>query len=119
MNFSLLTLSSNAVHSHKTDVLLVLVPEGLKPARGPLADWMTRQLKSGDFSTQVGFQVSLFESPGWAAKRVCLVGMGSGGAAQVRQALTAGEPNDHFAVAVQPGKGADHGHKQAECEDGW
>ena len=89
MNFSLLTLSSNAVHSHKTDVLLVLVPEGLKPARGPLADWMTRQLKSGDFSTQVGFQVSLFESPGWAAKRVCLVGMGPGGAAQVRQALTA------------------------------
>ena len=89
MNFSLLTLSSNAVHSHKTDVLLVLVPEGLKPARGPLADWMTRQLKSGDFSTQVGFQVSLFEAPGWAAKRVCLVGMGPGGAAQVRQALTA------------------------------
>ena len=89
MNFSLLTLSSNAVHSHKTDVLLVLVPEGLKPARGPLADWLTRQLKSGDFSTQVGFQVSLFEAPGWAAKRVCLVGMGPGGAAQVRQALTA------------------------------
>ena len=89
MNFSLLTLSSNAIHSHKTDALVVLVPEGLKPARGPLADWLTRQLKSGDFSTQVGFHVSLFEAPGWAAKRVCFVGVGSAGAAQVRQALTA------------------------------
>ena len=89
MNFSLLTLSSNAVHSHKTDVLLVLVPEVLKPARGPLADWLTKHLKSGDFSTQVGFQVTLFDAPGWAAKRVCLVGMGPGGAAQVRQALSA------------------------------
>ena len=89
MNFSLLTLSSNAVHSHKTDVLVVLVPEGLKPARGPLADWLTRHLKSGDFSTQVGFQLSLFEAPGWAAKRVCFVGIGSASAAQVRQGLTA------------------------------
>ena len=89
MNFSLLTLSSNAVHSHKTDALVVLVPEGLKPARGPLADWLTRHLKSGDFSTQVGFQLSLFEATGWAAKRVCFVGIGSASAAQVRQGLTA------------------------------
>ena len=89
MNFSLLTLSSNAVHSHKTDALVVLVPDGLKPARGPLADWLTRHLKNGDFSTQVGFHVSLFEAPAWAAKRVCFVGAGSAGAAQVRQALTA------------------------------
>jgi leucyl aminopeptidase len=89
MNFSLLTLSSNAVHSHKTDALVVLIPEGLKPARGPLADWLTRHLKSGDFSTQVGFHVSLFEATGWAAKRVCFVGIGSAGAAQVRQGLTA------------------------------
>ena len=89
MNFSLLTLSSNAVHSHKTDALVVLIPDGLKPARGPLADWLTRHLKNGDFSTQVGFHVSLFEAPAWAAKRVCFVGAGSAGAAQVRQALTA------------------------------
>jgi leucyl aminopeptidase len=89
MNFSLLTLSSNAVHSHKTDALVVLVPDGLKPARGPLADWLTRHLKNGDFSTQVGFHVSLFEAPAWAAKRVCFVGAGSAGAAQLRQALTA------------------------------
>jgi leucyl aminopeptidase len=89
MNFSSLTLSSNAVHSHKTDALVILVPEGLKPARGPLADWLTRHLKNGDFSTQVGFHLSLFEAPGWAAKRVCFVGIGSASAAQVRQALTA------------------------------
>jgi leucyl aminopeptidase len=89
MNFSLLTLSSNAVHSHKTDALVVLIPDGLKPARGPLADWLTRHLKNGDFSTQVGFHVSLFEAPAWAAKRVCFVGAGSAGAAQLRQALTA------------------------------
>jgi leucyl aminopeptidase len=88
MNFSLLTLSSNAVHSHKTDALVVLIPEGLKPARGPLADWLARHLKTGDFSTQVGFHLSTFDAPGWSAKRVCFVGVGAGSALQVRQALT-------------------------------
>jgi leucyl aminopeptidase len=89
MNFDLKTLELTAAASEKCDLLIVLLPEGLKPGQDALSALAALALKQGDLTTKVGKHLSLYQVPAVAARRVVLVGVGDGSARAVRQAVLA------------------------------
>ena len=89
MNFELKTLSLPAAAAHKCDLLVVLVPEGLKPQADALATLAARALKDGDLEAKAGKQLQIYAPVGIAARRVVLLGCGDGGPRAVRQAVQA------------------------------
>ena len=89
MNFELKTLSLAAAASHKCDLLVLLVPEGLAPQADALSQLVASAIKDGDLETKPGKQLSLYAPHGIAARRVVLLGCGKGGAHAVRQAVQA------------------------------
>jgi len=91
MNFDLKTLDLRTGAAEKCDQLVVLVGEDFAPGSDPLARLIAQALKSKDFETKPGKSLALYQAPGIAARRLLLVGAGSGDARAVRQAL-AGQP---------------------------
>lgn len=89
MNFDLKTLDLAAAASEKCDLLIVLLPEGLKPGKDALSALAALALKNGDLATKAGKHLQLYQVPAVAARRVVLVGHGDGSARSTRQALLA------------------------------
>mgnify|MGYP000969809724 CR=1 FL=1 len=87
MNFDLKTLALSAATADKSDLLIVLVPDGFRPGNDALSALAAHALKSGDWDTKAGKSLALYQLPSVAARRVVLVGAGNGSARSVRQAL--------------------------------
>ncbi|MBQ0133443.1 MAG: leucyl aminopeptidase, partial [Comamonas sp.] len=67
------------------------VPESFRPSQDPLSLLVDTVLGHGDWSKAAGKQLSLYQTSGIAARRVLLLGTGSGSTRDVRMALaTAG-----------------------------
>lgn len=89
MNFELTKLSLTQAASQKCDLLVVLVPEGIKPGKDAVSAVMAQALKSGDLEYKAGKNLQIYASPLIAARRTILVGCGDGNARSVRQACAA------------------------------
>jgi len=89
MNFDLKTLSLSAAVAEKSDLLVVLVPEGFKPASDGVSALVAHALKNGDWDAKAGKALSLYQVPSVAARRLVLLGAGNGTARAVRQAVLA------------------------------
>lgn len=89
MNFDLKTLPLSTAAAEKCDLLIVLVPEGFKPAADALSTLVAHALKQGDLEAKPGKSLSLYNAPAVAARRLVLAGAGNGSAKAVRQALLA------------------------------
>jgi leucyl aminopeptidase len=89
MNFELLTLNLAQAAPHKTDMLLVLVPEAFKPERDALSQLVAGAIKSGELATASGKLLAAWRVVGVAAPRLLMVGAGDACAKQVRSAVTA------------------------------
>ncbi|MDR2335402.1 MAG: leucyl aminopeptidase [Burkholderiaceae bacterium] len=89
MNFELTTLSLSAAVNQKCDALIVLVPEGTKPAKDAVSAILAQALKSGDLELKAGKTLQMYASPLISARRVILAGSGDGSARSVRLAVTA------------------------------
>ncbi len=87
MNFDLKTLALPAAAAEKCDLLVLLVPDGFKPADDVLSALVAQALKHGDFETKAGKSLALYQTPGVTARRVLLLGIGIGDGRGVRQAL--------------------------------
>ena len=96
MNFDLKTLDLRTGASEKCDQLVVLVGEDFAPGNDPLASLIAQALKSKDLETKPGKSLALYQAPGIAARRLLLVGAGSGDARAVRQALAAAGKSGRF-----------------------
>ncbi len=88
MNFELKSLDLASSAAEKCDALLVLVPEGFKPAKDALSQLIEQARKAGDFETKPGKLLSTYKPAAAAAVRLVLVGCGDGSPKQVRQAVT-------------------------------
>lgn len=91
MNFELKALTAAAAAREKCDLLLVLVSE--QAASGTFGSdaigaMVAHAVKQGDFALSCGKQLPLYQVPAIAARRVVLLGAGSGSARDVRNALT-------------------------------
>ena len=89
MNFDLKTLGLPEAAAEKCDLLVLLVPDGFKPGTDALSVLVAQALKSADFSTKAGKNLSLYQASGMAARRAVLLGVGAGDARGVRQGLQA------------------------------
>ena len=89
MNFELKALSLVQASAEKCDALVVLLGEGYKPAKDGFSALIGRALKDGDADTKAGKILPLYKTPLCQAPRVLLVGVGEGGAKQVRSAVAA------------------------------
>ena len=87
MNFDLKTLGLAAAATEKCDLLVLLAPEGMAAGKDVLSALVARALKSGDFETKPGKSLALYQATGIAARRVLLLGAGSGDARSVQRAL--------------------------------
>ncbi len=92
MNFELKTLVLSAAVAHKCDLLVLLVPEGFKPQADALSALVGAAIKQGDLEPKPGKLLSLYAPAGVAARRLVLLGCGTGGAHAVRQAVQALAP---------------------------
>jgi leucyl aminopeptidase len=89
MNFDLKPFSLVEAASDKCDALLVLVPDGYKPARDGFSAMVARAIKDGDASTKAGKLLSMYKPALAQATRVVIAGVGDGSAKQVRSGLAA------------------------------
>ena len=89
MNFDLKALSLTAAAAEKCDLLVLLVPEGFRPAQDALSVLVAHALKCGDFEAKAGKHLQLYLAPAVSARRVVLVGGGDGSPRAVRQAVQA------------------------------
>jgi leucyl aminopeptidase len=87
MNFELKALTTAAAAREKCDLLLVLVTEASKGGSDALSTLVAHAVKAGDFEAGTGKQLALYGLPAVAARRVLLLGAGSGSARDVRQAV--------------------------------
>jgi len=83
MNFELSSKALGQLAGDKTDILVVLVPDGFKPDRGGLSELIGDALKSEALETKAGKTLSMWRMPGVAAQRLVLTGIGDGSATQV------------------------------------
>lgn len=88
MNFELKPLTTAAAVREKCDLLLVLVTEATVTGSDALSTLVAHAVKAGDFETAAGKQLALYGLPAVAARRVVLLGAGSGSAREVRQAVS-------------------------------
>jgi leucyl aminopeptidase len=89
MNFELKPLSLVALANEKADVVVLLVDQDFKPGKDPLSLLMAKALKQGDFLTKAGTVLSLYRPVEANTTKLLLVGVGEGGARQVRTGLAA------------------------------
>ena len=89
MNFDLKTLGLAAATTEKCDLLVLLVPEGIPAGQDALSALVAQALKNGDLETKTGKSLALYQAAGIAARRVLLLGTGSGDARSVQRALQA------------------------------
>ncbi|GAA4421661.1 leucyl aminopeptidase [Acidovorax lacteus] len=89
MNFELKPLGAAGLAADKSDLLLYLVGDGFAPGSDALSALTAQALKAGDFATQAGKSLALYQVPGLSARRVLLLGAGDASARSVRQALNA------------------------------
>ena len=89
MNFDLKTLGLAQAAAEKCDLLALLVADGFVPGTDALSTLVAQALKSADLSTKAGQNLSLYQVPGVAARRVVLLGVGAGDARGVRQGVQA------------------------------
>ncbi|WP_084455272.1 leucyl aminopeptidase [Comamonas composti] len=89
MNFELKSLTTAAAAREKCDLLLVLTTAASAQGSDALSALVAHALKAGDFETGAGKQLPMYNLPAVAARRVLLVGAGSGSARDVRQAVAA------------------------------
>jgi leucyl aminopeptidase len=89
MDFELKTLTRARICSEKTDALVVLVPQDLTPGSDPLSMLASLAVKSGDLEAKPGKLLSAYRTPGIAAARVVLAGVGDASAKNVRAAVSA------------------------------
>ncbi len=87
MNFELKPMALADAAAHPCDALLVLVSDDFAAQMDPLSSLAALALKHKDWKTQAGKQLALYAPPGIAARRVLLLGCGSGDARGVQQAL--------------------------------
>ncbi|CAB5673576.1 Cytosol aminopeptidase [Delftia tsuruhatensis] len=87
MNFELKPLTTAAAVREKCDLLLVLVTEATATGSDALSTLVAHAVKAGDFEVAAGKQLALYGLPAVAARRVVLLGAGSGSARDVRQAV--------------------------------
>ena len=87
MNFDLKTLGLAAAATEKCDLLVLLVTEGLSEGKDALSTLVAQALKSGDLEAKPGKSLALYQATGVAARRVLLLGAGSGDARSVQRAL--------------------------------
>ncbi|MFC0594421.1 leucyl aminopeptidase [Ottowia pentelensis] len=99
MDVELARLDLPAAAARRTPALLVLVADGFAPGDDALSAWIAKARASGDFKTEAGRLLHSYGAAGLAAERLLLAGVGDGGAAAVRKAVTA-------AVAALRGGGA-------------
>jgi leucyl aminopeptidase len=71
----------------KCDLLLVLVTEATARGSDALSTLVAHAVKAGDFEVAAGKQLALYGLPAVSARRVVLLGAGSGSARDVRQAV--------------------------------
>ena len=88
MNFELKALSLTGAAAAKCDLLVLLVPESFEAAQDPLSSLVDVALGHGDWSKAAGKQLPLYKADGIAARRVLLLGAGSGSVRDVRMALS-------------------------------
>ena len=89
MNFELKPLSLSAAAAEKSDLLVILVPEGFKPGQDTLSQVLAQALKAEDFSPKAGRLLSTYRQAGVGTPRVVYAGAGDGTAKPVRQAVQA------------------------------
>src|SRR5450830_1448172 len=89
MNFELKPLSLSAAAAEKTDLLVILVPEGFKPGPDTLSTVLAQALKAEDFSTKAARLLSAYRLAGVGSARVVFAGVGDGAPKAVRQAVQA------------------------------
>ncbi len=88
MNFELKALTTAAAAREKCDLLLVLVTEASAGGSDALSTLVAHAVKAGDFEPAAGKQLALYGLPAVAARRVLMLGAGSGSAREVRQAVS-------------------------------
>ncbi len=93
MDFELKTLDGAAAAAEKCDVLVVLVPEGGRDGKDPVARLARAALEAGDLDTKPGKLLQAYRAEGIAASRVVLAGAGDLGGKKVQSAV-------HAAVAA-------------------
>jgi leucyl aminopeptidase len=87
VNFELKPLTTAAAVREKCDLLLVLVTEATARGSDALSTLVAHAVKAGDFEVAAGKQLALYGLPAVSARRVVLLGAGSGSARDVRQAV--------------------------------
>ncbi len=89
MNFELSSKTPGQLAGAKTDTLIVLVQDGFKPDRDGLSRLIGEAVKTEALETKAGKTLSSWRTPGVAAQRLVLAGIGDGSAAQVRAGVAA------------------------------
>ncbi|HWS05380.1 MAG TPA: leucyl aminopeptidase [Burkholderiaceae bacterium] len=89
MNFEFASKTLGQMVSDKTDVLVVLVPDGFKPQRDGLSKLIGDALKTEALESKAGKTLSSWRSPEVAAQRLVLAGIGDGSPTQVRTGVAA------------------------------
>lgn len=89
MDFELKKLTLATICNEKADALIVLIPEGFAAGDDPLSTLAALALQSGDLEAKPGKLLSAYRTPGIAAPRVLLVGVGDASAKSVRTAISA------------------------------
>jgi leucyl aminopeptidase len=89
MDFELKTLDLAGASSEKTDVLLVLVPEGFQAGKDPVSRLAASALQAKDLEPKPGKLLHAYRPEGVAATRVILAGAGDGSGRRVHAAVQA------------------------------
>ncbi|MEO7161221.1 MAG: leucyl aminopeptidase [Polaromonas sp.] len=89
MDFELKTLTRTLICSEKADALMVLIPEGMSAGDDALSLLAALAIKSGDLELKPGKLLSAYRTPGIAATRVLLVGVGDASPKNIRTAVNA------------------------------
>jgi hypothetical protein len=105
MDFELKTLTRTLICSEKADALIVLIPEGLTAGDDALSQLAALAIKSGDLEVKPGKLLSAYRTPGIAATRVLLVGVGDASPKNIRIAVNAAmgalKPSVPFSASVR------------------
>jgi len=89
MDFELKTLDLAAAANEKTDVLVVLVPEGFKGGKDPVSRLVAAALQARDLEAKPGKLLHAYRAEGIAAPRVIMAGAGDGSGKRLHAAVQA------------------------------
>lgn len=88
MNFELKSFDEHAVTHEKCDALLVFLTSAFKPGKNALSALVSKVFKSGDLAPKAGQILDIHRPAGFACKRVVLIHVGDGSAADVRKGVS-------------------------------